>query len=86
MAAVKVCVVAWLAEGVVAGHFGVAWGGSGAVSARLEDEARKDDAEDPPGKSALARKREIPRIHPPRRPRSYPGYTQETPGIHPRYT
>ena len=32
MAAVEVCVVAWLAWGVVAGLLGVVWGGSGAVS------------------------------------------------------
>ena len=32
MAAVEVCVVAWLAWGVVAGLLVVVWGGSGAVS------------------------------------------------------
>ena len=31
MAAVEVCVVAWLTWGVVAGLLGVVWGGSGAV-------------------------------------------------------
>jgi hypothetical protein len=35
MAAVEVCVVVWLALGVVAGLLGVAWSGSGAVLGRL---------------------------------------------------
>ena len=35
MAAVEVCVVAWLAWGVVAGFLGVVWGGSGAVWGRF---------------------------------------------------